>query len=159
MMACVGDHAIFAWLSTLPRRVDSAGVATSRKGLHRMHSHRIPAFLFLVILFLVALPAVAQFAPNGYSDEPGIPASTTAFNVENGFINLSDGNLHLEIPIGSYPQRGSMKSLRSRLVYDSRFWTFDPNTDDRPSGWQPNGVNIGPMYIASGWRLIAEGQV
>jgi len=124
-----------------------------------MHSHRIPAFLFLVIFFLVALPAVAQFAPNGYSDEPGIPASTTAFNVENGFINLSDGNLHLEIPIGSYPQRGSTKSLRSRLVYDSRFWTFDPNTDDRPSGWQPNGVNIGPMYIASGWRLIAEGQV
>jgi len=60
-------------------------------------------------------------AQQSFMDEPGIPAFTTSFPVENGFINLANGNLHIEIPIATYPQRGSIKQMQARLVYDSRF--------------------------------------
>jgi len=66
-------------------------------------------------------------AQQSFLDEPGIPAFTTAFPIEHGFINLSNGNLHLEIPIASYPQRGDLKALHARLVYDSRIWTIRTN--------------------------------
>jgi RHS repeat-associated protein len=90
-------------------------------------------------------------------DEPGIPAFTTSFPVEHGFINLANGNLHIEIPIATYPQRGNIKALHARLVYDSRFWIvrIDPVTE--ASTWTPNG--IAPIGISvGGFRLITDGE-
>src|SRR5260221_14619518 len=104
------------------------------------------AILLCRLLKLLALVVLigpgAAWAQNSYMDEPGIPAFTTAFPVEHGFINLANGNLHIEIPIATYPQRGNIKALHARLVYDSRFWTFDDNymDDNLLYAWNPSGV-------------------
>lgn len=114
------------------------------------------------IIFALAFTfSAVSWAQQSYMDEPGIPAFTTAFPVENGFINLANGNLHIEIPIASYPQRGNIKALNARLVYDSRFWTFDPNGDDPIGvrGWQPNGVTGYPQPFGVGWRFITGGEI
>src|SRR5438445_13353297 len=100
------------------------------------------SFAVVLVLLLFATPSSGQ---QSFMDEPGIPAFTTSFPVEHGFINIPNGALHLEIPIGSYPQRGAKLQYHARLVYDSRFWTYDPNADDSPSGWQPNGVSGYPQ--------------
>ena len=77
-----------------------------------------------LVVFVCCFTAPALYAQQSFMDEPGIPAFTTAFPVEHGFINLANGNLHLEFPIASYAQRGNSKALHARLVYDSRFWTI-----------------------------------
>ena len=46
--------------------------------------------------------------------------------IENGFINVANGDLHLEIPLGNHPQRGQV-SVNESIVYDSRFWHIVPN--------------------------------
>ena len=66
--------------------------------------------------------------------------------IENGFINVANGEVHLEIPIATLPQRGSLP-LDERLVYDSRIWqivstgssfSFEPtNVPDAYSGANP----------------------
>jgi RHS repeat-associated protein len=88
--------------------------------------------LIVVCLFQ---PALAQ----DYSQAIGMPTFTTAEPVELGFVNAANGNLHLEIPVASFPQRGA-KPLTYKLVYDSRIWYLNSGTT-----WDPNG---GP------WRSI-----
>src|SRR5258708_13992927 len=72
-------------------------------------------FLFLSISFAVSGAAFAQ----GYLTQIGVPAFTTALPVEQGFINLPNGNLHLQIEFGSFPERAS-RPLVAVLGYDSR---------------------------------------
>src|ERR1051326_1332160 len=115
----------------------------------------IRAIALTCFCFLASLPLLCQ---DSFMDQPGIPQFTTAFPIEHGFINIPTGAIHLEIPLASYPQRGSIKMLQPRLVYDSRFWTYDPNSDDSPSGWQPNGVSGYPQPFGVGWRLITDGE-
>jgi RHS repeat-associated protein len=117
---------------------------------------RISARIITAISFLITVPVISA---QSYMDQPGIPEFTTAFPVDHGFINIANGALHLEIPIASYPQRGGKLQYNARLVYDSRFWTFDPNADDSPNGWQPNGVTGYPQPFGVGWRLITGGEV
>jgi YD repeat-containing protein len=64
-----------------------------------------------------ALPLVAQ----NYLYGTGNPTWGINIPIENGFINVANGNVHMEIPIGSQQQRGSL-SLTESLVYDSRIW-------------------------------------
>lgn len=106
--------------------------------------------LLTVVVFLFTTACFGQT----FMDEPGIPAFTTSFPVEHGFINIANGALHLEIPIASYPQRGSKLEYHARLVYDSRFWTSGNQTPTQ-SDWQPNGVPSDPR-IGIGWRLITD---
>jgi len=109
--------------------------------------------LAAVALFLAA---TISFGQQSFMDEPGIPSFTTSFPVEHGLINLANGNLHLEIPIATYPQRGSIKALHARLVYDSRFWTILTNNNEIQY-WAPSlpniGVNVGGMF-----RLVTDGE-
>src|SRR5882672_10002968 len=114
--------------------------------------------LFLTTILVILVLAIPSFGQQSFMDEPGIPAFTASFPVEHGFINIPNGALHLEIPIASYPQRGSKLQYHARLVYDSRFWTFDPNPEDSPSGWQPNGVSGYPQPLGVGWRLMTGGE-
>src|SRR5579859_2921169 len=109
---------------------------------------------FLPLLFLLsAISAVAQ----SYLDEPGIPAFTTSFPVDRGFINLANGNLHLEIPVATYPQRGNIKALHARLVYDSRLWTIRTDPVTEAQRWQLSSPPAG-IALASGWRFITDGE-
>jgi RHS repeat-associated protein len=77
----------------------------------------------------------------------GKPSFATTIPVENGFINISNGNLHFEIDLGSgLPQRGTLSS-DVRLVYDSRIWHFVTT----PSlSWKPDNI----PGSQGGWRLV-----
>jgi|GEM_PF-5613319 len=57
----------------------------------------------------------------GYLYGVGSPTFTTPSPVEMGFVNLANGDFHIEIPILSLPQRGAMP-YTAKLVYDSRIW-------------------------------------
>jgi hypothetical protein len=41
--------------------------------------------------------------------------------IDNGYINVANGDVHLEIPLGNHPQRGEV-TVNESIVYDSRFW-------------------------------------
>ena len=87
-----------------------------------------------------------------YQQSVGVPTFTTAVHLEeNGFINTANGNLHLEIPLGSYPQRAGGQAQVS-LVYDSSIWTPASMT------WQPNNVAVsnGTANSWGGWRLVTS---
>src|SRR6266851_4136350 len=60
-----------------------------------------------------------------------------------GFINLANGNLHLEIPLAAPPQRGSL-GLSEKLIYDSRIWRIVGGA------WQPTNV----ANSQGGWRFV-----
>lgn len=102
------------------------------------------ACISLFALVLLQAPATAQV--NTYLDETGVPTFTTAMPVEAGFINLANGNMHLEIPIASYPQRGKT-SYSARMAFESRVWRINPNAINGGPQWQPAG----------GWNFIAGG--
>ena len=70
--------------------------------------------LTLVIVVSFSLSLIGQT----YFDQIGLPEFSAPQPVEAGFINLSNGNLHLEIPISTVELRGGRK-LISKLVYDS----------------------------------------
>jgi hypothetical protein len=77
----------------------------------------------------------------------GAPAFTSAEPVELGSVNASNGNLHLEIPIATFPERGS-KPLTYKFVYDSRIWL-----ESGGSVWGPNVSTATPW---SGWRFVTS---
>src|SRR6267142_1997149 len=100
--------------------------------------------LFVLLLLFAATSLTAQ----NYVYDAGKPVYTTAEPVEMGFINLGNGNLHLEIPLTSSPQRGD-RQFSAALVYDSRIWT-------PLSTWSPTNVKAADQTNPSwgGWRLI-----
>jgi len=80
----------------------------------------------------------------------GIPTFGTNIPVENGFINITNGNLHLEFPVATMAQRGNL-SLNEKLVYDSRIWLIGhPNN----YYWFPNNVPRTDQ-LAAGWRFVS----
>src|SRR5579863_5653938 len=66
------------------------------------------------------IPSQAQ----NYLTATGGPTYSAPEPVEYGFVETANGNLHLEFPLGSFPQRGSKQPYSPRLVYDSHFWTI-----------------------------------
>lgn len=123
----------------------------------------------LLLSFALALGTSGQ--AQTYLDSTGAPTFTTAFPVENGFINLSNGNLHLEIPLASYPQRGKL-GYTAKMVYDSRIWTpanlgsglkwYPVNVPNSQGGWRfVDSANTGEVSETSGytpvcWNPITE---
>lgn len=79
----------------------------------------------------------------------GSPSFATTYPVENGFINISNGNLHFEIAMGTYKQRGAQLAVTPRLVYDSRIWKIVKNGSNY--SWQPTNVPNG----MDGWRYVS----
>ena len=103
-----------------------------------------PLFLGVLAWFLLGLGASAVKGQS-YLESIGVPPFTSALPVENGFINAANGNLHLEIPLASYPQRGG-REFKVSLMYDSAIWR------KVYSSWQP----ANPTFIG-GWRLVTSG--
>jgi len=64
-----------------------------------------------------------------------------------GFVNVANGNVHLEIPVGSFTQRGNLPPLTIKLAYDSRIWRINQNGSTY--SWQPNNI----PFAMAGWRL------
>src|SRR6266478_9379738 len=62
----------------------------------------------LVVLLCMSSVSSAQ----NYLTSTGTPAFAAPEPAEYGFVDASSGNLHLELPIGSYPQRGTNRPAR-----------------------------------------------
>jgi hypothetical protein len=98
------------------------------------------------MILLMAFTSLNAMAQN-YLYGTGNPVWGINIPIENGFINVANGNVHMEIPIGSQAQRGSLP-LTETLVYDSRIWaivntgtslSFQPSTTN---GWALGGTAI-----------------
>jgi RHS repeat-associated protein len=72
-----------------------------------------------------------------YIYQTGNPTFSTQIPIENGFINVNNGDIHIEIPLATHAQRGSLQ-LNERLVYDSRIWKIIQNGSSY--SWQPTNV-------------------
>jgi len=99
------------------------------------------------ILMTCMMGAFVKPAEAQYTTAAGTPTFTTAIPVEMGFVNAANGNLHLEIPLASFPQRGSL-TYNARLIYDSSIWTVNGGA------WSPTNI---PNSIG-GWRLVTGGE-
>src|ERR1700719_4299004 len=82
--------------------------------------------LFIVVLICALGPGASILCGQTYLEQVGVPPFSAKVPVENGWINPATGNLHLEIPLGSYTQRGSSAN-RIVLMYDGALWYLDPN--------------------------------
>jgi len=103
---------------------------------------RMAAILAVLIIISLSHQMFAQ----DYLQAVGTPVFTSAEPVELGSVNAANGNLHLEIPIASFPQRG-LKPLTYKFVYDSRIWVQSGG-----SGWYPN-TTASPWL---GWRFVTS---
>ena len=83
---------------------------------------RCPLFVFSLAL---ASLFQASLSENGsaqtYISAVGNPSFGVNVPVPNGYINIANGNLHLEVPLATHKQRGAL-ALNERLIYDSRIW-------------------------------------
>jgi YD repeat-containing protein len=92
---------------------------------------------FLIVFVVLNNPANAQ----DYLQSTGFPSFSVVQRVALGGIDISNGNLHLEIPVGIYSQRGG-HVIQQRFTYDSRIWKISVNgasqswAVDNTSGWQ-----------------------
>lgn len=102
----------------------------------------------LLFLVLTLLSGAGNLFGQGYVNGTGVPTFTTSLPVEAGFINVANGNLHIEIPIASMAQRGSLP-LNEKLVYDSRIWQAVNNGTSNT--WQPTNVPNSML----GWRFVS----
>lgn len=108
-----------------------------------------PALLMIGLLLLGA--AATSLRAQTYLQNAGVPTFTTALPVENGFVNLANGNLHLVIPFGRYQQRGNVQG-DFLFTYDSNIWTSGSGS------WQPQNISTSDGFYnsESGWRLVSQ---
>lgn len=113
---------------------------------------KLPFRLALTALGIVACLAAPRAAHGQtYLDSVGIPNFTTQFPVENGFVNIPNGNLHLEIGAPEPVQRGKV-ALQPKFIYDSRIWYLAEGYSWQPS--QDFGGDIYAMNLPTGgWRF------
>lgn len=109
-------------------------------------------FSYIFCIIVTFLFAATCAAGQDYLYATGSPSFSTAFPVENGFINIGNGNLHFEIPMGSFKQRGNHIGVSLALEYDSRIWKIVQSGSSY--SWQPTNV---PNSIA-GWRFVSGGE-
>src|SRR5262245_28094350 len=89
---------------------EARGTMISRSG------RSVRGWMLAVLLSCVAGPVGAQFPNAEYLIEMGQPTFTVAEPVPMGFVNVANGNLHIEIPFASIPQRGG-QPLVAKMVY------------------------------------------
>jgi RHS repeat-associated protein len=102
--------------------------------------------VFIVAVLLSCLALTRTAAAQSYVDATGVPTFATTQPVELGFVDVSNGNLHLDVSIASAPQRGQKLKFSAKLVYDSRIWKIVDNGTSQV--WQPVNVPNGQ----AGWR-------
>jgi RHS repeat-associated protein len=115
-------------------------------------------FFSLIYLALASTAALSQNSQGYLNDIGGTPYGVN-IPVENGFINVSNGNLHLEFPLATHPQRGALR-LSEKLVYDSRIWMFSPFGSHGSYHWWPYNVNAaGGSNTSGGWRFVKGNEI
>lgn len=96
----------------------------------------------LLLLALWSAAICPLVAAQSYILETGRPEFRTEVPVEHGFINVANGNLHIELPLVSVPQRGG-RQFTAAFVYDSAVWRKVYNAF--PQFWA--------LSMNAGWRL------
>ena len=133
--------------------------ALSRTGHPVITRGRRYVLLLVAVAWILGTSAVPVRAQS-YLQSIGVPPFSTQLPVQNGYINLANGDLHLEIPLGSFPQRGG-RTETVALVYDSNIWWVGGSWSDP---WQPTNVNndggisgFGNAYASpNGWRVVSS---
>ena len=87
---------------------------------------RCRASMVLAAMWLIGSIGGVVQAQN-YLTSTGIPAFAAPYPAEMGTVDASSGHLHLEIPLGSFPQRGGASPLNPKLYYDSPTWGVSSN--------------------------------
>jgi RHS repeat-associated protein len=100
------------------------------------------------IQFVAVILLLGQYVPvakgQTYLQSIGSPSFSTKIPIEHGYIDASNGRLHLEIPMGLYPQRAG-RQVSITLMYDSNIWT-----NAGGSSWYP--YNVAGNW--GGWRIV-----
>src|SRR6267154_1398194 len=85
-------------------------------------------------------------------EDIGVHPFDTRLPIENGYINTSNGEVHLEFLLGSFPQRHSHKTLTFKMVYDSQMWT-----QLQCCAWYPTYMSFSygtnGHHFIPGWRF------
>lgn len=112
-------------------------------------------FLGIVVVLILSPLAPCQNESVDYLFSPGVQELSAADPFELGSVNVANGNLHIEIPLASFPQRGSAPTLTYELVYDSRMW--QPVDAGTYYAWQPTAI-FGCQWIPwpTTWRLVTS---
>jgi RHS repeat-associated protein len=121
-------------------------------------ARRILTSLFLILSWIVVSPLSASSTkpdivgvpnpyPTSYLDANGLQVWGINLPIDHGYINVANGDVHLEIPLGNHPQRGDV-TVNESIVYDSRFWHI--GTSGSSYQWQPAGW---PTVGFNGWHL------
>ena len=126
----------------------------------------MPALLRYLFILHVALLGATALCQNSqsYLNDTGSPSYSITIPVENGYIDISNGNLHMEFPLATHPQRGSL-SLNEEIVYDSRIWEFAAFGSNGSYHWWPYNACGGSTLCSSagsnsgGWRFKTGGEV
>jgi RHS repeat-associated protein len=106
---------------------------------------------YLLICLLVASTVTPAVHSQNYVYATGNPSFSTQIPIENGFINVNNGEIHMEIPLATHTQRGRIP-LNESLVYDSRIWQIVQGSG---SSWSPTNL---PNSMG-GWRLVTNNTV
>lgn len=97
-------------------------IAVGADGCSKPRSLRNLLFVFAIsLMWLLAFSATTLKAQGDPLQAIGIQPLSGQLPVPNGSVNISNGNLHLEFPVVSLPQRGA-RPLEITIVYDSNLW-------------------------------------
>jgi len=116
----------------------------------REYCRSVAVFLCVACCFLIGTGTVVISAQDDYLRDIGIPRFSLQLPVEQGYINAGNGDLHLEIPLGTFPQRGG-HPVTVAIMYDSAIWAPINNTT-----WTPNSIR-GSDILRGGWRVVTSG--
>jgi RHS repeat-associated protein len=116
---------------------------------------KLKALVVLLSLFWLHPPA-AHAQQDAFSTL-GNRITISPAPADMGFIENSNGSLHLEIPLGTMVQRHGGSPLSVRLVYDSALvWQTTLNWTYNSSGYYQQTVWIpapGPNLTTGGWQV------
>lgn len=107
---------------------------------------------FAITCFFLLAGALPSFGQSALLSQLGSPPTSPTVPIPQGYVNLINGNFHLEFPIESVKQRNGT-NLEMKLVYDSFFYyeTFEGEL----GVWNPSEGFI-PSGAAAGWSLIVS---
>jgi len=124
-------------------------------------SHQFTAAIMTSFRFSLIVPfllVASVFAQPDYQSKIVPPSGSPTIPVELGEIQLTNGNLHQSIPLGTFGQRGAL-SYSVALVYDSRIWVAKHFTSDSVLHHYPINISDSNIpdprgYIGGGWRIV-----